>query len=367
MAARKLFDSSLRRDLGRNFVATLVVLLTIVLTLMLIRTLGMAANAKLAPQDVVLMLGYTALAHVSTLLAGSLFISVVGTLGRMYRDSEMTVWFSGGVSLSRFVAPVLRLAWPVVLVVAVLALFVYPWVNQRSVKLRDEFERRSDLSRVSPGHFQTSADGKRVFFIERDSKDSGNGTQVFIYNQFKNSEAVTTARSGRVEVRDDTRYLRLEDGQRNEMRNDADNSTVARFGSYETAVGNRLASANDKPPAKARSSFDLIVDADRVSLGELTWRIGLPLAATNMVLLGIGLAASSLRHASNWNLLFALLTFVVYYNLINLSQAWVAGGSLTMGVALLLVHGTAFALSLFMLWSKDNLTRRSLWMQVTGR
>jgi lipopolysaccharide export system permease protein len=85
------------------------------------------------------------------------------------------------------------------------------------------------------------------------------------------------------------------------------------------------------------------------------------------VLLGIGLAASSLRHASNWNLLFALLTFVVYYNLINLSQAWVAGGSLTIGLALLLVHGTAFALSLFMLWSKDNLTRRSLWMLMTGR
>ena len=367
MAERRLFDSSLRRDLGRNFVATLVVLLTIVLTLMLIRTLGLAAGAKLAPQDVVLMLGYTALANVSTLLAGSLFIAVAGTLGRMYRDSEMTVWFSGGVSLSRFVRPVLQLAWPVVLVVAVLALFVYPWVNQRSVKLRDEFERRSDLSRISPGQFQTSADGKRVFFIERDSKDSANGTQVFIYNQFANSEAVTTARSGRVEVRNDNRYLRLDDGQRNEMRHDAESSTVARFGRYETVVGNRLASTTDRPPPKARSTLDLIEDADRVSMGELTWRVGLPLAAANMVLLGIGLAASNLRHASNWNLLFALLTFVVYYNLINLSQAWVAGGSMTMGLALLVIHGAAFALSMFMVWSKDNLTRRSLWMQMTGR
>ena len=367
MADRRLFDSSLKRDLGRSFVATLVVLLTIVLTLMLIRTLGLAANAKLAPQDVVLMLGYTALANVSVLLAASLFIAVVGTIGRMYRDSEMIVWFSGGVSLSRFVRPILQLAWPLVLVVAVLALFVYPWVNERSVKLRDEFERRSDLSRISPGKFQTSADGKRVFFIERDSKDSANGTQVFIYNRFNNSEAVTTARSGRVDVRDDNRYLRLENGQRNEMRNDADSSTVARFGSYETVVGNKLASPNDKPPPKTRSTLDLIESADRVSMGELTWRLGLPLAAVNMVLLGIGLAASSLRRAGNWNLLFALLTFVVYYNLINLSQAWVASGSMSMGLALLLIHGLAFGLAMFMLWSKDNLTRRTFWMQMTGR
>ena len=103
-----LFDATLRRDLGRSFVATLVVLLTIVLTLMLIRTLGLAANAKLAPQDVVLMLGYTALAHMPTVIAVALFAAVVGTLGRMYRDSEMTVWLSSGVSLSRFVRPVLR-------------------------------------------------------------------------------------------------------------------------------------------------------------------------------------------------------------------------------------------------------------------
>ena len=37
-----------------------------------------------------------------------------------------------------------------------------------------------------------------------------------------------------------------------------------------------------------------------------------------MLLLGIGMSASNPRHASNWNLLFALLGFFAYYNLINL-------------------------------------------------
>jgi lipopolysaccharide export system permease protein len=362
-----LFDTTLRRDLGRSFVATLVVLLTIVLTMMLIRTLGMAANAKLAPQDVALMMGYTALAHMPTVLAVAMFIAVVGTLGRMYRDSEMTVWLSSGLSLSQFARPVLRLSWPVLLVVAAMALFVYPWVNERSGKLREQFERRSDLSRVSPGQFQTSNDGRRVFFIERDSKDKTNASQVFIYGELKDSESVTTAQAGRIEVHDDKRYLRLEDGQRNEIDTRKSESTLARFERYETVVGEHLASNTDRPAAKARSSVDLIADADRVSLGELTWRIGLPLAAANLVLLGIGLAASSLRRAGNWNTLLALLTFVVYYNLINLSQAWVAGGTLRMGSALLAIHGVALLLALALLWSKDNLVRRTLWMRLTGR
>ena len=113
-----LFDSSLRADLARSFGATLVVILTIVLTMFLIRTLGQAAVGRVSPQDVVLLLGYTALGHLPTMLALSLFVAVVVTLGRMYRDSEMAIWFASGVSLNRFVRPVLRTGWPVLLVVA---------------------------------------------------------------------------------------------------------------------------------------------------------------------------------------------------------------------------------------------------------
>ena len=43
-----LFDSTLRRELARNFGATLVVILTIVLTMMLIRTLGQAAIGRIS-------------------------------------------------------------------------------------------------------------------------------------------------------------------------------------------------------------------------------------------------------------------------------------------------------------------------------
>ena len=67
-----------------------------------------------------LLLGYTALGHLPTMLALSLFIAVVVTLGRMYRDSEMAIWFASGLGLTRFVRPVLRTGWPVLLVIALL-------------------------------------------------------------------------------------------------------------------------------------------------------------------------------------------------------------------------------------------------------
>ena len=349
-----LFDSTLRRDLARSFGATLVVILTIVLTIMLIRTLGQAALGRVAPQDVVLLLGYIALGQLPTMLALSLFIAVVATLGRMYRESEMAIWFTSGVGLTRFVRPVLRMSWPVLLVVALLALFVWPWANQRSAELKERFERRSDLSRVAPGQFQTSNDGKRVFFIERDAEDSRVGRNVFILSMLGDTESVTTARSGRTDMEGDDRFLVLTRGQRNEQDLRNGNKTLSRFETFRALAGERvLSNANDLPP-KARRTIDLLRQPTPRHQGELVWRLGLLLGCANLLLLGIGVSATNPRRASNWNLLFALLGFVVYYNLISLSQAWVGNGKLGMGAALAIVHGGAFLVAMLVLWWRET-------------
>jgi len=355
-----LFDSTLRRDLARSFGATLVVILTIVLTMMLIRTLGQAAGGNVAPQDVVLLLAYIALGQLPTMLALSMFIAVVATLGRMYRDSEMTIWFASGVGLARFVRPVLRTAWPVLVLVAALALFVWPWVNQRSVELRDRFEKRSDLSRVTPGQFQSSSDGRRVFFIERDSQDGRTGRNVFILSTSGDVESVTTARSGRIAFEGDDRFLVLDRGQRNEENLRTGDKTLSRFEAYRILAGERALTGVENLPPKARRTIDLLRTPSPPFQGELVWRLGLIFGGANLVLLAIGLAETNPRRASNWNLLFALLAFVVYYNVINLTQAWVTGGKLGMGTALLLAHGGAFALALGMIaWRVRRNSRRT--------
>jgi lipopolysaccharide export system permease protein len=349
-----LFDSTLRRELARNFGATLVVILTIVLTMMLIRTIGQAAVGQVAPQDVVLLLGYVALGHIPTMLALSLFIAVVATLSRMYRESEMTIWFASGIGLTRFVQPVLRVCWPVLLVIGVLALFVWPWQNQRSVELKERFERRSDLSRVAPGQFQTSNDGTRVFFIERDAADSRIGRNVFILTSTAAAESVTSSRSGHIEMSGDDRFLQLSRGQRNEENLRTGEKSLARFEGYRVLAGERVLSGVDKLPPQALPTIDLLFDPTPRNQGELVWRLGLVLGGANMVLLGIGLSASNPRKASNWNLLFALMTFAVYYNLINLTQAWVAGSKATMGAALAAAHGGAFVIALVLLWWREH-------------
>jgi lipopolysaccharide export system permease protein len=353
-----LFDSTLRRELARNFGGTLVVIITIVLTIMFIRTLGQAALGRVSPQDVALLLAYIGLGHLPTMLALSLFVAVVATLSRMYRGSEMTIWFASGVSLSRFVRPVLHTSWPVLLLIALLALFVWPWQNQRSSELAEQFDRRSDLSRVAPGQFQTSGDGQRTFFFEGSASDATTGRNVFIVASHGGVESVTTARSGHIENEGDSRFIILDKGQRNEQDAASGEKTLSRFDNYRSLAGERVGDVSNGLPPKARPSLQLLREPTAANQGELVWRLGLVLAGANMLLLGIGMSASNPRHASNWNLLFALLGFFAYYNLINLTQAWVASGRVGMGTALLGVHGGAFVLGLMLLWWREHGTSR---------
>jgi lipopolysaccharide export system permease protein len=226
--------------------------------------------------------------------------------------------------------------------------------------LKDRFEQRADISRVAPGQFQTSGDGQRVFFIDRDASDGSTGRSVFILSKRNDLESVTTAKTGRLEVQSGDRYLLLDKGQRNDENMSTGEKTLSRFENYRVLAGERVLSSVDTVPPKSRRTIELIRSTNPLYLGELTWRLGLVLGGANLLLLGIGLAATNPRRASNWNLLFALLSFVVYYNLIGLSQAWVSSAKMGMGPALLLTHGGAFVLATALLWWRDNGTHWSL-------
>lgn len=355
-----LFDSTLRRDLARNFGATLVVLLTIVLTIMFIRTLGQAATGRVAPQDVMLLLAYVGLGYLPTMLAAALFIAVVATLSRMYRASEMTVWFASGVPLTRFVRPVLRTGWPVVALVGALALVVWPWQNARVAELRDRFEKRSDLSRATPGQFQTSADGQRTFFFEGIASDATSGRNVLVVDSRNNRESVTTARSGHVEADAEGRWLVLEQGQRNEQDHANGEKTLARFETYHALIGEAAAAPRVNATPRARDTLELLREPTPANNGELAWRIGLVLAAAIMMPLGVGMSAANPRHASNWNLLFAVLAFFAYLNVVNLSQSWIASSRVAMLPMLVVTHGTALVIAAGLLWYRVHASARSV-------
>ncbi len=343
-----LFQSSIRKELARSFGATLVVLVTIVMTIVLIRTLGQASRGSISPQDVMLFMAYSALGRLPTILTLSLFIAMVSTLSRMYRDSEMVVWFTSGQGLGGFLKPLFRFAWPVLLVIALMALFVWPWTNQQTKDMQNRYAQRGDLDRVAPGQFQESSSGNRVFFIDRDLASEQSSNSVFIAATEKGKSSVTTARSGRIETRGDAQFLMLEKGQRLENVIGQSALKISEFEEYGTRTGDSAYLGERTPEAKLVSTRSLIKDPTRSNLGELAWRLGLAMAAVNFVILAVALASVNPRGGRSGNMIFVLLTFVVYNNMVNLGQSWIFVGLISFTNLLLVLHGGVLLLGL--LW-----------------
>ncbi len=348
-----LFHSSLRKELARSFGATLIVLVTIVMTMMLIRTLGQASQGSVNPSEVGLVMGFTMLGHLPTVLTMSLFIASVGTLSRMYLESEMVIWLASGRGLRSFLKPMLHFAWPMLLVISLLVLVVWPWSNQQISELKERFERRGDLERVSPGQFQESASGSRVFFVDKDSVENKQGKNVFISSSDHGKQAMTSSKGGQIELVNDERFLILNVGQRVEQTIGENDLKVSEFKIYGARIGQDVKAAAEPPP-KATHTLRLIQNPNPNNLGELAWRLGLALAAVNLMVIALAVTSANPRVGRGGNLALALFIFVVYYNFINLGQSWISAGKLQLLPFLLVLHGGVLLLATGWLTVRHN-------------
>ncbi|MBK9440684.1 MAG: LPS export ABC transporter permease LptF [Comamonadaceae bacterium] len=362
-----LFHSSLRKELSRSFGATLIVLVTVVMTMTLIRTLGQAARGNFNPSDVTQVMGYTVLAYMPTLIAMSLFIAIIATLSRMYRDSEMVIWLCSGVGLASVLAPLMRFSWPIFGVVATLSLLVLPWSNERIDELKNQYERRSDIERIEPGQFQESANGNRVFFVEKNMTAKQSGSNVFIATTENGKQTMTSARSGRIDTLPQGQFLMLSNGQRLESVIGTTDLKISEFEIYGAQVSTDVSSANPSAQVNTLTTMTLLENITAANLAELSWRLGLILATINFVIIGVAASSVNPRVNKSVDLVFSLFTFVIYYNLLTLGQNWIASGKLSFATHMLALHGGVFLMAVLWLakghgnwnWNWPRLTKVS--------
>jgi len=352
-----IFQRTLLREFANLAVAVFLSLFLIALTTRLIRLLGQAAGGKIPSDAVVAFLGFSALNYLPVLLALTLFVTVLLALTRSYRDSEMVIWFSSGLSLTAWVRPVLVFAVPLVLVIALLSFFISPWAVQMSEHYRSRVDSRDDVSRVEPGAFGESRNRERVFFVESIAGDQSSVQNVFVNSlQHRRTGVMMSERGSTESAPNGDRFLVLFSGRRYEGTPGESDFRLMEFERYATRI---QAKEGDEPVAthKSTSTLGLIESPTRANLGELLWRIGMPVTALILALLAIPMSFVNPRAGRSVNLLFALLTYMVYSNLLSVSQARVAQGKLAFATGWWLVHAVMLALLLFFFARRLSLFR----------
>ena len=352
-------------EFASNGLLVFAVLLGIVVVSQLIRLLSDAVSGRLAVEGVLALLGFSAMNYLPVLLSVSLFISILLTLSRCYRDSEMVVWFCSGIGLTRWIRPLLWYAAPVVAVIALLSLLLTPWALQKADEYKSKLESRDDVTSATPGMFRESKQADRVYFIE--NIDSGSNRIGNVFVQFEQHGKVGTmmAQQGLQEtLPNGDRFLVLLNGTRYEGTPGQRDYNIVEFERYAMRIDSvpakqiqfnlrSMTSAelwrSDTPRNRSESEWR------RLTFSELEWRLGLPISAAILALLAIPLSYVNPRAGRSLNLVIAIVLYMLYNNMISVTNAWVWQGKLSPGVGLWGIHTLMLAIAVLMFYWRMTL------------
>ena len=333
-----IFQRAVLRELAHSTAGVFIALFAIMVTTQLIRLLNEAAQGDVDPGAVVALLGFASLNYLPPLLSLSLFVAILLSISRSYRDSEMVVWFSAGLSLTAWVRPVLTFALPLVLTIAALSLLLSPWALSQSAEYRGKLSNRKDAGQISPGTFQESSAGDRVVFVEAVAEDTSHVRNVFVSETEPERLRVTMARTGHQETAaNGDRFIVLENGRRYELEPGVVGFRILEYARYAVRLETREADGIKQTPKSMPTLELLALNLPRYR-AELLWRVGMPLSAALLALLAIPLSFVNPRAGRSANMLLAILVYVIYNNLLSISQGWVANDQVSFAVGVVVVH-----------------------------
>jgi lipopolysaccharide export system permease protein len=317
-----IFQRSLIREFSLIAISVVGILLTIILTSLLVRFLGRAAGGEVLPEAVIGLIAFGVLTYLPVLLGIGVFVAVLLALTRSYRDSEMTVWFTSGLSIGAWVRPVPQFAFPVAIICGILSFELSPWSIAQSVQYQHLLEARNEVSNVTPGVFQESPSSDRVLFVDELSEDNGVMNNVFVQSLQNGVVGVIVAKRGYLETAPNgDRFAVLLNGRRYEGTPGTLDYRVVDFDKQSIRIEPKEAK-REIPTASGMNTFDLFMVHGPEQVAELHWRLALPLALFIMAVLAIPLSVVNPRSGRSWNLIFAVLIYAVYYNMLSIFQAW---------------------------------------------
>jgi len=336
-----------------------MVLLLILLTNQFARVLGDVAKGRLPKYAAFDVIGLSAMQYLTILVPIGLFLAVMMTLGRLYRDSELPAMMACRVGPAGIYRPLSWLMVPLVLAVAWLSIAGGPWALTTIDRVGAEARREADLTSIEPGQFTVFGPDRAVVYGQRVTPE-GFMEKVFMQRQLDDGiiEVVIAELGEMVETDDpNIRLLVLHDGRRYEGVPGTTEFCVIEFA--EHGVPYRLPSLRTPTPRPRAMAFtDLMSSDEPEHIAEFQWRLSVPLSTIILALLAVPLSRSQPRAGRYGRLAIGMLVFIIYLNMMSAAKAWIEQSSISPTLGIWWVHGSMLLLAFGLLAVQNGYHRR---------
>lgn len=348
-------DRYLLREIALAVAAVTGVLLAIMLSSRFARFLGSVATGEL-PRDLLSqVVALSGLQFLVFLVPAGLLLAVMLTLGRLYKDNEVAAMMGCGVGMLRMYRPCLVLAVLLAALTAWLSLSAGPWAGREADLIVKNGRRLVQYTPFEPGRFKSVGGGRAVFYTAELDTRGEMLTTVFSRIEEGQGASVVIANEGRqaLDPNSGERKVTLYGGWRYTGETGRADFDVMRFDEFETRI---------TPPEfiylsskrKLAETSALMQSDDPQDQAELAWRIAAPFSVLILGLLAVPLSYIKPRQGRYGKLVFGIVVYLVYSNLLGLGQAWIAKGSVPPALGLWWVHALFAGAALFLIGKRQN-------------
>lgn len=332
-----IIDRYLIREIGLTLLATLLALMAILLSHRLAGYLSKAAAGLLAKDSVLLLLLLQSVDMVIVLAPLAFLLSIMLTLGRLYRDHEMTALAAGGQGPLAVYRAIFLLATPLALLTLSAALFLLPVIMEWQFEALAKARKEAEVSMFTPGAFREIMQGQHVIYIG--ALDERELRNIFIQSREADGDfSITTGARGRQETDEQgIRHIILEQGHRYRGvpgRGDYD------LLSFERAIM-RIDTRSTMETSRRETlpTAQLLNATEPLQIAELHMRLNSPLQMLLIALWAPLLARAKPREGRYGRIVAAILVYAIYFNLVGVGESWLSQGVVSSGVGLWWVHG----------------------------
>ncbi len=334
-----LYQNKLKNELFFNSLSTILILSGIVVAQRGVVVFRLASKGIIPNDSILTILVFSLLKYLPILLTLTLFLTILLTLSRWFRDSEMMIWFSSGLGLTSFIRPILFFSLPIILLIGFLSLYLSPWATQKSEEYKAGLKNRDELATISPGSFKESKSKDRVFYVEGFGDLGSKVKNVFVQSEQNGKLGIIVSNEGsRVSTNTDDEYIVLKKGKRYEVNHENNHFTEIKFSDYGFLVEKKLPPIIDINQVEAMPTLLLLMTKGNREIAEFVWRVSLPISGIVLIILAIPLSFINPRSGRSVNIIIAIMIFAIYNNLMGVTQSYINLGKLNPYIGGSIVH-----------------------------
>jgi len=351
-----ILTSYLAREILKTSCATLLVLFVILVSNALGRVLADIADGDIPQQALWPVLFSESLYLLALLLPIALFLGIIFTFGRMYKDHEIVVMQACGIGYREFYRPVLLVLIPFMIVCIYTSLWLNPQVLNASRMTIDREANLHEFLQIKPGQFNQSNDGDLVFFMESLSEDKLELRDIIISQAGHSEMIIETAKTGRQAIDEESGNLFLIIGPGERYEGQAGDNRIRQMSFAEHGI----LIEKQKKAVRLRRNSDQMTPTDLWKSDELNrriefhWRIAVPVVMLVLALLAVPLAYIAPRHGRYGKVGVAILVFITYLNLMAFTRAQLEDGVIPVALNFWWVHLLFLMLTLALIYRRNR-------------